>query len=308
MTGGTSIPSRSAWPTSSTSTAPARRSSSPSWIASWASTRAAAEHFWPAYRNAEVTSAGTTSSRSASESTITQFLPPISAITRLRWFWPGRGCAASLTISSPTAPEPVQGDRVHARVLDERRADVALAGQQGDGVRRHAGLAQRPEDHQRAAGRLLGRLEHDRVAGRQAGGDHPERDRQREVPRRDDRDDPARAVGHRVALARHLQERGALGDVERAAGVVLEEVDRLADVRVGLRPWLRALAHRQRGRLQPPLAQPPGGPQQRVGALGGGRGGPALRTALRGLQRGVDVLWRRLGRRRHDAVGLAGVG
>ena len=77
--------------------------------------------------------------------------------------------------------------------LDERGADVALAGQQRHRVGRHAGLAQRPEDHQRAARRLLGRLEHDGVAGGEAGADHPERDREREVPRRDHRDDAARA-------------------------------------------------------------------------------------------------------------------
>ena len=63
-------------------------------------------------------------------------------------------------------------------------------------------LAQRAEEHQRAARRLLGGLEHDGVARRQAGGDHPERDRDREVPRRDDRDDPARRVAERVLLAR----------------------------------------------------------------------------------------------------------
>ena len=37
-----------------------------------------------------------------------QFLPPISAITRLRCFWPSRSWAASRTISSPTLPEPVK--------------------------------------------------------------------------------------------------------------------------------------------------------------------------------------------------------
>jgi hypothetical protein len=57
--------------------------------------------------NADFTSAGTTSSRSASPSTITQFLPPISAMTRLRWRWPGTTSAAVRTISSPTAEEPV---------------------------------------------------------------------------------------------------------------------------------------------------------------------------------------------------------
>ena len=64
-------------------------------------------------------------------------------------------------------------DRVHARVAHERGADVALARQQRQGVGRHAGLAQRPDEHERAAGRLLGGLQHDGVAGRQRRGGHP---------------------------------------------------------------------------------------------------------------------------------------
>jgi hypothetical protein len=51
--------------------------------------------------------AGTASSRSASESTITAFLPPISAITRFTWCWPSGVSAAARTISRPTAAEPV---------------------------------------------------------------------------------------------------------------------------------------------------------------------------------------------------------
>ena len=98
-----------------------------------------------------------------------------------------------------------------------------------------------------------------RVAGRQAGGGHAHRDREREVPRRDDRDDAARGVAHLVALAGHLEERLAAVERDRAARVELEEVDRLADVGVGLAPRLGALAHRERGELGPALAQPGGG-------------------------------------------------
>ncbi len=52
--------------------------------------------------------AGTASSRSASEATITQFLPPSSATTCLKWFCPSRSWAALATISRPTASEPVK--------------------------------------------------------------------------------------------------------------------------------------------------------------------------------------------------------
>ena len=90
---------------------------------------------------------------------------------------------------------------MHARVAHQRGADVALAGQQRERARRHAGLAQRAREHERAAGRLLGRLEDRGVAGRQRRRGHAERDRDREVPGRDDRDDPARVPAHLVALA-----------------------------------------------------------------------------------------------------------
>ena len=192
----------------------------------------------------------------------------------------------SLTSAAPTSPSPGSSETASAGTPPSRSARKIISAQPGDCS---AGLSTTALPVARPAR------------------DHPERDREREVPRRDDGDDPARAVAHRVALARHLQQRGALRDVERAAGVVLEEVDRLADVRVGLGPRLRALAHGQRGRLQAPLAQPLRGPQQRVRALLGRRRGPALGAALRGLQRRVDVLRRRLGRRGHDPLGLAGV-
>ena len=98
----------SACPTRSTATAPARRSTRLSAIASCTSTRAAAEHFWPAYPNAESTISGTASSRSASASTITQFLPPVSATTRFRCGCASGVSAAARTISRPTALEPVK--------------------------------------------------------------------------------------------------------------------------------------------------------------------------------------------------------
>src|SRR5919108_444504 len=57
---------------------------------------------------AEWTISGTASSRSASESTSTQFFPPISETTRLTWRWPSGVSAEARTISSPTALEPVK--------------------------------------------------------------------------------------------------------------------------------------------------------------------------------------------------------
>ena len=54
-----------------------------------------------------MTTAGTVSSRSASASTTMQFLPPISATTRLRWRPPTGTSAAVRRMSSPTGPLPV---------------------------------------------------------------------------------------------------------------------------------------------------------------------------------------------------------
>ena len=71
-----------------------------------------------------------------------------------------------------------------------------------------------------------------------------------------------------VALARDLQQRRPRVELDRPARVVLEEVDRLADVGVGLAPRLGALAHGQRGELEAALAQPRRGAHQRRGALG----------------------------------------
>ncbi len=148
---------------------------------------------------------------------------------------------------------------------------------------------QRLDDHRRAARRLLGRLEHDGVARRQARGDHPERDRQREVPRGDDRDHAAGAVVHLVALARHDQQRAAPVERDGRPGVVLEEVDGLADVRVGLGPGLGRLADGERGGLVAALAQPRRRVDEGLRALEGRHARPGVEAAGRGLDGGRDV-------------------
>ena len=129
-----------------------------------------------------------------------------------------------------------EGDRVDARVAHQRLARVAEPGQERDSARGNARLAQRARERVAACGRLLGRLQDDRVAGRERGGRHPAWDRDREVPRRDHRRDAARGVAHRVALAAHLEQLRRALELHRLARVVLEEVDRLADVGIRLAP------------------------------------------------------------------------
>ena len=117
----------------------------------------------------------------------TQFLPPISATTRLSWRWPSGVSPAASRISRPTGAEPVKAIVAMSGCADERGAGVALAGEEVDGVGRDAASRSASTTTSPHAGRLLGRLEHDRVAGDERGGDHARRDREREVPRGDDR-------------------------------------------------------------------------------------------------------------------------
>ena len=164
------------------------------------------------------TIAGTASSRSASESTITQFLPPISATTRLRWRWPSGVSAAARMISRPTALEPVKAIVCTRGSRDQRGADVALAGQQRERVR----AARRPRAAPRRArsaqpGDCSAGLRTTALPVASAAAVMPQRDRQREVPRRDHGGDAARRVAHRVALARDLEQRRALRRARRAS-------------------------------------------------------------------------------------------
>ena len=201
-----------------------------------------------------------------------------------------------------------EGDRVHAGVAHERGADVALARQQGERVGRHAAGAQGLDEHEGAAGRLLGGLEDRGVAGGQRGRGHAAGDGDGEVPRRDDRGHAARAPAHGVALAGDLQQRRVTVELDRPARVVLEEVDGLAHVGVGLAPRLRALAHGQRGELGPALPHPRRRRDQRLRALGRRARAPVPEPPLGRLHGAVDV-----GRGGHagggdDAVGVSGVG
>ena len=177
-------------------------------------------------------------------------------------------------------------DRLHVAMANERGADIALAGQQRDCLGRDSARAQRLHDAQSAPGRLLGGLEHDRVAGGERPRGHPAGDRDREVPRGDDSGDAARDVAQLVALPGDLDQLRAGRELDRAARVVLEKVDRLAHVGIGLGPGLGALAHLERGELEPPLAHPRSSPQQRLRPLLGRPRRPRLRArAGRGHRR-----------------------
>ena len=76
-------------------------------------------------------------------------------------------------------------DLVDARVLDERGAGAAVAGDDVDDAGRQLGLADDVAEEQRGQRRRLGRLQHDGVPGRERRRDLPREHQQREVPRDD---------------------------------------------------------------------------------------------------------------------------
>jgi hypothetical protein len=205
-------------------------------------------------------------------------------------------------------PRAGERDRRHAWVAHQRGAGLAVALQQPDRLGRDAGVAQRLDEHEAAQRRLLGGLEDHRVAGRQRRGDHAGRDRDREVPRRDDRGHAARRVVQAVALAGDLEQRPAAAQCDRAPRVELQEVDGLADVGVGLGPRLARLAHAERRERGPALAHPRGGAREHRGALAGGQRGPVAVAVLGGADRRGDL--QRCGDRRggDDALGVGRVG
>ena len=132
--------------------------------------------------------AGTASSRSASASTMIGVLaahlgddPLDVALAR-----PHRRRRAAM-MSSPTAFDPVNVTNATVGVLDQRGPDLlADAGQEREHAGRQARLEEDLDQPRRDARRLLRRLEHDGVAGHERRRHHAGRDREREVPRRDD--------------------------------------------------------------------------------------------------------------------------
>ena len=164
------------------------------------------------------------------------------------WVWPVGHLGGRRDDLQADRRRAGEGDRLHARVAHERRADVAGAVDDADRPGRYAARAQRLDDCGTTGRRLLGGLQHRGVAG------HERRGR---ASRRGSRAGSSRARSRRTRRGAPsgacCARRGRSSIVARArlrlARVVLEIVDRLGDVGVGLAPRLRALAHRQRRQL-----------------------------------------------------------
>src|SRR4029450_297745 len=112
------------------------------------------------------------------------------------------------------------------------------AGEERERTRGRSGFEQDLGETEADARSLLGRLEEHAVPRDERSRDHARRNRPREVPGRDDDPDPARLVAIRIRLPGHLHHRHARAEPQRLAAVVLAEIDRLADVGVGLLLWL----------------------------------------------------------------------
>ena len=128
-------------------------------------------------------------------------------------------------------------------------------------------------------------------------GHHAGRDREREVPGRDDDADAARLVPVLVRLARRLQQPRARAELDRAPAVVLAEVDRFAHVCVGFGERLARFEHAQRRELVASPAHQVGGAEQDRGALA-----PRRRTPFRAGVHGRRDRSRRRARRPADAL------
>ena len=195
--------------------------------------RLAAEHFWPAWPNALFDRSATARSRSALGVTTMAFLPLVSASSGRS----GRQERNSLAVSQP----PVRMTRSTSEWETSALLMRALVdGDEAQRLARDAGLPQRLDHHGGASPAVMGRLDDDAAAGRERRQHAAGRDRDREVPRR--RDDGQR----------HRLEARSVDDVEaeRRLGVVVREVDGLADLDVGLGDRLAGLGghHRRRGR------------------------------------------------------------
>ena len=148
-------------------TAPARRSTSLSAIASWTSTRARGGALLAGISEGRVERSRARPRRGRRRRPRSRVLAAGLGHHALQVGLAGGVSPAARTISRPTALEPVKANDVHARVAHERGARLAIAGQERQRVRPARPRREGPPPGVGARGRLLRRLEHHRVARRQ---------------------------------------------------------------------------------------------------------------------------------------------
>jgi hypothetical protein len=166
-----------------------------------------------------------------------------------------------------------EADLAHVGVGDEPLPDDrALTGQHGEHALGDAGVQRELTEPDRRQGGELGRFEHDGVAGRERRGQAPARDRHREVPRHDDRDDPERLLEGHVEPTGDgdLPAEEALG----CRGVVAQHVDHVADLPPGVADGVAGVRHLEGGEVVGGGLDGVGEPAQQLGTVGGADGAP----------------------------------
>src|SRR5207248_6977925 len=144
-----------------------------------------------------------------------------------------------------------EADPGDARIVEQRVADLrALAHHQVEDPSGKAGLADDLGERPGAAGHQLRGLEYHRVAVAQRRRDLPGRDGDREIPRRDDRDDAERLARDLDADAGAHRLHDLAGDAQRLAGEELEDVGRAHHFARRLRQRLALLARQQIAELR----------------------------------------------------------
>ncbi|GAV34483.1 hypothetical protein ROTAS13_02150 [Roseomonas sp. TAS13] len=169
---------------------------------------------------------------------------------------------------------------VDTRIRDQRRAHLAVAGQELQHPGGNSGLVQDGHGLRGDQRRFLRRLGDHRIARGERRRDLPGEDGEREVPGADAEHRPERTMRAVAEVPPHLR------------AVVAQEVHRLPHLRHGIGEGLPGLPDQQAEQERHPLLQQIGGAGQAGGARLGGLRGPG-RGGLRGdVQRAPDRLRR----------------
>ncbi len=196
-----------------------------------------------------------------------------------------------LVDSHPHVARAGEGDEADPWVLHQRVADGAAGpGQVVDDAVGKAQLAKEIDQPGRGGRRGAGGFEHHRVAGHDGGRQHARREREREVPGRDDSPDSERDVVESVLFALQRGQIFGLPQPQHLARVPLHQVDRLGGLAVGLVPGLAHFEHHQRAHFVPTLANQLGRAKEELSAQLGRRRCPGWERALCGLHGRVHVL------------------
>ncbi|EHK78845.1 hypothetical protein SM0020_06717 [Sinorhizobium meliloti CCNWSX0020] len=173
-----------------------------------------------------------------------------------------------------------EGDRLDVRAVEHRLAeDRALAHDEGQHTLGQACAVEDIDDRPRTARNQLGRLEDDGVAVAERRGDLPGGNGDREVPRRDDADDPCRLVGDLDADPRPDRRDDLTRKTQGLAGEELEYLagaDRLADTLASVLPSSRERRRPSsslRARISSAVSLQDRMPLENAGARPRGKGG-----------------------------------